>query len=1396
MQQPHDGVNARDADGCTTLLSAAAAGSAEVVRFLAGECRADVDATDGDGNSALLRAAAEGHVEVVRCLVEDFGVDVDATNDAETSALMFAAATGSLELVRYLVEACGASVGAINAVGGSALMVAALRGHFEVARYLAGKSGADADDRSSPEASTLLRGAEEGRLDVVRCLAEECAVDVNAADGGGDTALMKAAAEGHLDVVRYLAGERQARVNVRNWTGATAIMFAAREGHVDVVQYLHKCQADVWVVDNTGATAFWMAAAQGRVDVVRCLAVESKSDVGRRTHAGSAALLHAASAGRVPVIRVLVEECKVDANATDKCNETALMKATANGHLCVVRYLAEKCGSDVNFASNTATTALMLAAQHGYFEIVSYLVEERAADVNATDFSGTTVLMIAAQYGNFDVVQYLAEVCGADTNTANKTGTTALMIAAQHGHIGVVRYLVEESRANVNAVNEDGFTAIRFAAECGHQAIQRFLTRYHIALQSEDRTMLTPNYTASNNDVPTWFIPPSEIALMAFVDTGNIGGEYRAKWLDADAAVKLFVPDASSHVEFEDEVHLWERLRHPNVIKMYGACDLSPLPVQFFVCESTSNGSLLEYVLSTSLLQQKVWSYLHQAALGLKYLHDRGIIHGDLRCSNILLGNDGLSKLANFARSSPTHTFCFGATSSRICSVRWQAPEVLRGEQMSFESDVYSLGMCALEGTTRQKPWGKKLTDYMVRDFKHKWTPEDENGNFCAPNCPFGDARSLIWRMCCQHPEKRITLSLVIHELERLAINNNVSPEYINFKTEIYAKNIQIPTVKCDNILYRQEVEELDKIHERLVSSVYPTSVFDNFCTLVTDFRQIVAMSSELSYILQISAACAATSSMISFRRRLQSLSLTLGESMDDVTQREGRWQRQHHKQIAIFICEVSKTNLLLEALKSKEERTVFLAFLKTEILHSGKYSLGQLKVLKKAYVGIASQLDSVDFLEMAPEWLIPWYELVIDKNNRLGCGGYGCVFRAKWLDSDVVVKRLICSGDEFDVSSSLSWYASIRATTSASSKREMMIMFRREVEIWFGFSHPHVVRLFGACHIGIPFFVCEYATNGTLVSYLRKNPHELWPLLHEAALGVQYLHARGVVHGDLKGNNIVIGSDKKAKVTDFGLSAITSDGVDPKLSGASHWVAPECFTDEYARPTFASDIYSFGMCIIEALRVAEVGNDTMKICLPWGILDSFVVKYHVKQKRLPPRPKNCTDHQWRLVERMCTYDPDKRLQISTVVDELRRLRDASCDHGVTTTSIVKKESFQEVVSAAREILALSEQVGNQDDTKLSRVLYRIHDVLWDELEWLHGQINQNVDSLGLTAFCALVDEGFENTKQLERTVMTMTFLAEITVRCYEVRRRLVKFAAAYFLEPACQVVDELRTEC
>lgn len=69
--------------------------------------------------------------------------------------------------------------------------------------------------------------------------------------------------------------------------------------------------------------------------------------------------------------------------------------------------------------------------------------------------------------------------------------------------------------------------------------------------------------------------------------------------------------------------------------------------------------------------------------------------------------------------------------------------------------------------------------------------------------------------------------------------------------------------------------------------------------------------------------------------------------------------------------------------------------------------------------------------------------------------------------------------------------------------------MFLKEVDIWSSLQHPHIVSFFGACHVGNPFFVCELASNGCLSDYLdrKENREKKWKCLHEAALGLCYLH-------------------------------------------------------------------------------------------------------------------------------------------------------------------------------------------------------------------------------------------------------------------------------------------------
>ncbi|RAW31240.1 hypothetical protein PC110_g12403 [Phytophthora cactorum] len=630
--------------------------------------------------------------------------------------------------------------------------------------------------------------------------------------------------------------------------------------------------------------------------------------------------------------------------------------------------------------------------------------------------------------------------------------------------------------------------------------------------------------------------------------------------------------------------------------------------------------------------------------------------------------------------------------------------------------------MCVIEAVTGGRSWGLK-DEVIVRILKVTWAPEDIN-NGSGPDCPQRDARHLAWRMCCQDPSKRLSISSVRYELEQFSMKDNCNlsqpeqerscsfDEYDSGRMKGLWLKLLAHMEKWDHIQYHQAFDELKKIRELLQDSTCDPTFFGRFHTLLIEFYQMIKMSPEQARMMHLTSTRVTSNSLYAFQWRVNSLMASLGEAPEAEKKREERWHEQRKDQIEGFVTGVSDTFLLLKDLKSLEERSLFLRNLKTELEDpQGKYTADQRAVMEKVHKEIARMLE------------------------REG-------------DSDlVVVKRLDLAGSStnFDTSisdfslSTLSVLADPTVSEAAvkSTKREEALkMFRREVDIWFGFSHPHVIQLFGACHVGRPFFVCEYATNGTLVSYLRKNPDQLWAKLHEAALGVQYLHARGVVHSDLKGNNIVIGSDFKAKVTDFGLSSIESSEAQPLVSAAWHWLAPECFSAANTRPTSASDVYSLGMCIVEALRVVEAaraGKDT-QFHLPWRVADRNAVKYHAVRGELPYKLTICDNNQWDLIKRMCALNPEERIKISTVVDEFDTLANASIgnqtENYIETSAIGSVESVSRAISEAREMLVRPQGSTDRRDAVLS-----LYVSLWDSLEEVKVQLTKSLlPNVGLSS--------------------------------------------------------------
>ncbi|KAG8908801.1 hypothetical protein FRB99_003039 [Tulasnella sp. 403] len=145
---------------------------------------------------------------------------------------------------------------------------------------------------------------------------------------------------------------------------------------------------------------------------------------------------------------------------------------------------------------------------------------------------------------------------------------------------------------------------------------------------------------------------------------------------------------------------------------------------------------------------------------------------------------------------------------------------------------------------------------------------------------------------------------------------------------------------------------------------------------------------------------------------------------------------------------------------------------------------------------------------------------------------------------------------------------------------------FLREAGAWSTLNHNHLLRFIGVGMLdGHTYLVSPLVANGSIMTYLRREPNAYrLQLLREAADGITYLHSKGIIHGDIKGSNILISDNVQALVCDFGLSKLTNAKTATTREGAGsvRWQAPELWNG--APRSEKTDVYSFGMTIAEVL--------------------------------------------------------------------------------------------------------------------------------------------------------------------------------------------------------------------
>ncbi|HXS32835.1 MAG TPA: PASTA domain-containing protein [Solirubrobacterales bacterium] len=151
----------------------------------------------------------------------------------------------------------------------------------------------------------------------------------------------------------------------------------------------------------------------------------------------------------------------------------------------------------------------------------------------------------------------------------------------------------------------------------------------------------------------------------------------------------------------------------------------------------------------------------------------------------------------------------------------------------------------------------------------------------------------------------------------------------------------------------------------------------------------------------------------------------------------------------------------------------------------------------------------------------------------------------------------------------------------------EFVARFRREAEAAAALQHPNVVAVFDRGDVdGTYYIAMQYLEGRTLKQLIDAGltPEQAVGLIRQVLEGARFAHRHGVVHRDLKPQNVIVDADGKATVTDFGIaragvSEITQAG---SVMGTPHYLSPE--QAQGFDVTAVSDLYSIGVMLYEAL--------------------------------------------------------------------------------------------------------------------------------------------------------------------------------------------------------------------
>ena len=253
---------------------------------------------------------------------------------------------------------------------------------------------------------------------------------------------------------------------------------------------------------------------------------------------------------------------------------------------------------------------------------------------------------------------------------------------------------------------------------------------------------------------------------------------------------------------------------------------------------------------------------------------------------------------------------------------------------------------------------------------------------------------------------------------------------------------------------------------------------------------------------------------------------------------------------------------------------------------------------------------------------------------GKVGAGGMSDVYKAK----DLTLGRFVA----------------IKVLKAEFSEDiNFVTKFRSEAQAAAGLEHPNIVNIYDVgSENGLHYIVMEYVEGITLKTYIEKKGQlsfkEAVSIAIQVGRGIEAAHNKTIVHSDIKPQNIMISTEGKVKVTDFGIArAATSNTISSDVMGSVHYSSPE-----QARNGFVdgkSDIYSLGIVMYEMVtgRVPFDGDTTVAVAIQ-----------HLQEEIVPPSvyAPNLPISMEKIILKCTQKNPDRRYaSMTALLADLRK---------------------------------------------------------------------------------------------------------------------------------------------